>query len=1503
MATIKNVINTQFTSNGTAKVVKDTESISRAQTRLGQASASNARQFAAQANGLGGLVAAYAGAAATIFSVQAAFEALAKAAQAETIVRGTSALAAMTSQSGPRIIKIIQDITDGQLTMTEAAQNANIALSAGFNTQQIEQFANIAQKASQALGRDFTDSLQRIVRGVSKLEPELLDELGIFTRIEPAVQAYARELGIAAGSLNEFQRRQAFANAAIEEGNRKFSAIDTTSDSLQKTLEQLRVQISELSTGFLQIVGTALAPVISFLTNDVGNALLAFGLLLSLVFGKSTEVIGGFVNRTGNQLSGWADFVADKAKLATDEITNLQKAISKPISAEKGAGLSGIQTKARAGQNAAQAKRFADALELQRASANITPSQLNTINAAYKEQLSVLEKLGSQGTQSYSNLNAAIARNEKVLGKSSAQIKGFIGLSNTLKTSAALLTVSLSALGTVVNSVFAVVAVAQLVGTLFDVDLLGMVVNMFKDMSTATKELTTGFTSLTTAAAGGGAALTKSLTIAGASEEDIANFGDRLANLRAEVEKNAKTYEVLSSGEYYTTQEIPATQATRLEAVNKLIAERQALIAGGTTSGFFGTSQEDIEQARTDIVGLNLVLAVLQDNSEGAARVISQLAAASGLSGEKVATLLTEEIKNSNEQLVLLGINIEKIDGTYSLENLTETQLKLLEAVVLSRNGVADFYDSIESGNLSAITAGSSIAGLESKLLELNQAYKDIEAREEASEANRSASTAASKAAIEAEIAALDADLAIFRQVETALIAREKTFKDITSTFSKEISLLDTAEVTGIVDAYGRIATTQDQINVNQANYLRNIIQTTAYAKDLVGSQEKINQYIKDNNLIGADSAVIQATIAKDADNYDKALAAVNGKLVDITRQANEAAKAFDEIYNSANQTIKEMQQQATILPLQVAIDDLQVRQEAANAAASFKQELLENQIQLIELQVSNKKKEPVAGAEEINVIKDQILEAQRAALTEQFAISNQIIDAEQALLLQETEVSQANIRAEAELQRSKIDSDLAVLQSAASIYSSIASQLETSLVSGGNAVGQAIVAAINSGVAAFVGSFGQFGSLLGLSAKVAGFTPVAAAGAAEVAGPVGRGGDAFTASAIGMSDSSIQLSKALQDAGTSANKAKTAVTALEKEQLKASATSYLAERSAIEKKRELNRQAYEQEVALLLQKGEINKAEAEKRLREAAESGGGGADKKAELTEIENMLQSLFDSIKSNIQTALMSLNDLIFYGEGNFGDIMGNLFKSIQQDLFKTTIADPLSGFLTDSLFGALGITGMRTGIENAKVENGALLVKLIQGPEDLLGGLFSSGDSKDKEAAKGPMGWIGNLFSKEGPVAQSFSNLFGEGGFLSNLLQGFGSLLGSIFKAIFGGIFGGGMAQGGMVHLAQGGAAVSASLSRDRVPAMLEPGEFVLRKQSARKIGLPALQAMNATGSAGGAGNVAVNVTNEGSPKDAQASQPRFDGEKYVIDIVMRDISNNGPIRRSLRGRGGL
>ena len=117
----------------------------------------------------------------------------------------------------------------------------------------------------------------------------------------------------------------------------------------------------------------------------------------------------------------------------------------------------------------------------------------------------------------------------------------------------------------------------------------------------------------------------------------------------------------------------------------------------------------------------------------------------------------------------------------------------------------------------------------------------------------------------------------------------------------------------------------------------------------------------------------------------------------------------------------------------------------------------------------------------------------------------------------------------------------------------------------------------------------------------------------------------------------------------------------------------------------------------------------------------------------------------------------------------------------------------------------------------------------------------------------------------------------------------LLEGVGKAILGGF---GFAGGGYVRkMAAGG------MMRDRVPAMLEPGEFVMQRKAVNRIGAQNLSAMNGTGN--GMPNISVEVKNEGSPKDAQAQvKPQMDVNKMVVEIVTRDIRNNGPIRKTLR-----
>ena len=105
-------------------------------------------------------------------------------------------------------------------------------------------------------------------------------------------------------------------------------------------------------------------------------------------------------------------------------------------------------------------------------------------------------------------------------------------------------------------------------------------------------------------------------------------------------------------------------------------------------------------------------------------------------------------------------------------------------------------------------------------------------------------------------------------------------------------------------------------------------------------------------------------------------------------------------------------------------------------------------------------------------------------------------------------------------------------------------------------------------------------------------------------------------------------------------------------------------------------------------------------------------------------------------------------------------------------------------------------------------------------------------------------------------------------------------------------------------------------DSIPAMLSDGEYVINADAVRKIGVPTLNAIN-TGAvsrfaqggyvssmvndnvrAGGAPPIVLNITNEtGSPVTAEQTSSNFDGERWVLGIVLDGFANNKMGLRSM------
>ncbi len=400
MASIINTIVTKSTTQGFPQTGQQIDELSKKQTRLANQSTNTGREFASQASGLGGLVAAYAGAAATTFALQQSFSALSAAARSQALVEGVGSLAQSLGQDGPKIISSIKSITRNQLSLTEAAQNAGIALSAGLGGEQIDQLSDIATRASKALGRDLTDSLQRLVRGVGKLEPELLDELGIFTRIEPAVERYATKVGKAASTLTNFERRQAFANAVIEEGTNKYRNVDTSISDSSQNLNRLAANLQDLAIKLGQILTTILNPIVEFFNKDVTNLAGLAAIIGSLIFSKLGQVTREGVASYTKSIQGAAATTTNWLTRATGEFKGFTKSITEAqVAADK------LSSQSFAGPRDIQ-KQTRETLGL--LAQGPAPADLPRIRQALDAQIAEQEKLQAGRRAKIAQLQTAI---------------------------------------------------------------------------------------------------------------------------------------------------------------------------------------------------------------------------------------------------------------------------------------------------------------------------------------------------------------------------------------------------------------------------------------------------------------------------------------------------------------------------------------------------------------------------------------------------------------------------------------------------------------------------------------------------------------------------------------------------------------------------------------------------------------------------------------------------------------------------------------------------------------------------------------------------------------------------------------------------------------------------------------------------------------------------------------------------------------------------------------
>jgi len=250
-------------------------------------------------NDTNNLVAAYATLAANLFAVTAAFTALQKAAQTEQLAKGLELMGARSGIALGKVARDLQSITDHAISYADAMKVVAQGTAAGLNIDEMERIGKVARGASVALGRDMGDAMDRLTRGVIKLEPELLDELGIMVRLDEASRIYAQANNKTVSNLTQVEKRQAFLNAVLAEGESKFA--DVSEQISANPYDKLAASVKDLGTGFLNLTNAAVKPLIDILTMFPTLALIPMMGIFKEAAGKILPDMGKAMDKVGQK--------------------------------------------------------------------------------------------------------------------------------------------------------------------------------------------------------------------------------------------------------------------------------------------------------------------------------------------------------------------------------------------------------------------------------------------------------------------------------------------------------------------------------------------------------------------------------------------------------------------------------------------------------------------------------------------------------------------------------------------------------------------------------------------------------------------------------------------------------------------------------------------------------------------------------------------------------------------------------------------------------------------------------------------------------------------------------------------------------------------------------------------------------------------------------------------------------------------------------------------------
>ena len=172
-----------------------------------------------------------------------------------------------------RLKEKISDVADGFVDLEDVLPRAGQAvLALGKNAERIPEILALARNIGVQTGRDVKEVFDELTKGIENQNVKLLRNNSIRLDSDKVLQDYAKSQGVLVTQLSEAARQQAFLNATLEQGSKKFGEVGAQAAPIQGGIKKLELAFDDLKDAIAAVVNSNLGVFFAEVINDAASA-------------------------------------------------------------------------------------------------------------------------------------------------------------------------------------------------------------------------------------------------------------------------------------------------------------------------------------------------------------------------------------------------------------------------------------------------------------------------------------------------------------------------------------------------------------------------------------------------------------------------------------------------------------------------------------------------------------------------------------------------------------------------------------------------------------------------------------------------------------------------------------------------------------------------------------------------------------------------------------------------------------------------------------------------------------------------------------------------------------------------------------------------------------------------------------------------------------------------------------------------------------------------------